>query len=283
MSTKIPWATETWDIVEGCTKVSSGCKFCYAERLAKRARRDFSKVELQPQRMEQPRHWKRSRDVFVCSRSDPFHREVPSEFLFQAFEVMRQTPQHRYLLLTKRPELAYTTWNWPENAWLGVTGEDQENAARRLTELMQVAQTNQIKHLFFSGEPLLSGLDLTPWCGGWGWDYVQGSRRRVDRPRLDWVIVGGESGGPPERALVERCQEHLTCRIGWPRDRILTCGECGAVNGWRPKPEALERVRSLRDQCVAAGVPFHFKQWPIPPYRPGGRAKLDGLEWKERP
>ena len=276
-NTKIEWATKAWNIVEGCTKVSTGCKHCYAERLSKRMRRDFSKVELHPERLDQPRHWRDSQTVFVCSRSDPFHREVPSEFLSRAFDVMRETPQHRYLLLTKRPELAYTTWNWPENVWLGVSVENQARADERIPLLLDTPAAVR----FVSAEPLLGPLDL------WGPRYQvpeggRGSAFNWGRG-ISWVIVGGESGGPENRQLVERCDCRARARKAKTPEELLDAfrhvSPCYGTP-WRVKPEALKWVRDIRDQCQAAGVPFYFKQWGP---RAGQGTLLDGNEHKEMP
>lgn len=170
---------------------------------------------------------------------------------------------------------------WPlRNVGLGVTAGLQRTADRFVPLLLE---TPAAWH-FLSAEPLLGPLDLTGDC--WGIDddplgiereangYFSPRAKALGPGGLDWVIVGGESAGPERRRLVERC----------PHAVILGGGECAACHGsgWHPKHQALERVRSIRDQCVSAGVPFFFKQWGGPLPKSGGRV-LDGTTWSEYP
>src|SRR4030042_3624184 len=103
---KIEWTDYVWNPTVGCTKVSSGCKNCYAERIFNRFHPDkkFSDVRCYPERLDQPLHWKKPRRVFVDSMSDLFHEDVPSLFIYKIFDVIASTPKHIYLILTKRPE-----------------------------------------------------------------------------------------------------------------------------------------------------------------------------------
>lgn len=152
--------------------------------------------------------------------------------------------------------------------WLGVSVENQEQADKRIPLLLQTPAAVR----FISVEPLLGPVDLRA-VGAYeihGGPYRPGviGRYGIDvlhrkAAHVDWVIVGGESGGPPERALVER-------------------DAFGLGKAWTPRPGKLEWVCSLRDQCVAAGVPFFFKQWGGPTPKSGGRM-LDGREWSEYP
>ncbi len=180
-NSEIEWTEATWNPVTGCTKISPGCKRCYAERMATRLRamgvpqyRNGFRVTVHPHALALPLKWKRPRVIFVNSMSDLFHEEVPVEFIRQVFSVMEQTPRHTYQILTKRPETAARYANrlaWPANVWLGTS---VENALflHRVESLRGIpAQTR-----FLSLEPLLGplpGLDLRG---------------------IDWVIVGGESG-----------------------------------------------------------------------------------------
>ena len=247
--TRIEWITnpdgtkgETWNPVSGCTKVSAGCKNCYAERMAKRlagrcgypeAPHQFD-VTLHPDRLEQPLRWKKSRTVFVCSMSDLFHEDVPFDYVDEIFGIMAEAPQHSFQLLTKRPERAIsyisdanlsatnveTHLVWPlPNVWLGVTAENQETADARIPLLLQTLAAVR----FVSCEPLLEPVEIRK---SWLYPYDK------DHPgKIDWVIVGAETG-PGARPM----------HPDWARD--------------------------VRDQCQEAGVPFFFKKMsgrqPIP-------------------
>jgi protein gp37 len=244
LDSAIEWTEATWNPVTGCTKVSPGCKFCYAERLTERfGGQRFSDVVLHPRRLELPLRWRRGRRVFVNSMSDLFHADVPGEFIRAVFDVMVRAPQHLYQVLTKRPEracewVASPDWNRPipRHVWLGVSVETAAYLWRvdRLREIPAAVR-------FISAEPLLgplTGLDLTG---------------------IQWVITGGESGGSPERSLVSR-----------------------ESAGLHPKAEAVEWVRGIRDLCVNHGVAFFHKQWGGRTPKAGGRS-LDGREWSEYP
>ena len=182
----IEWTDATWNPVTGCTKVSPGCDNCYAERIDKRWGRDFSKVMLRPDRLEEPLCWKKPRMVFTCSMADLFHSQVRWDFLGTVFDVMIETPRHTYQVLTKRvsrmawwaENMAAITherqlpWEWPENVWAGASVESQLFIGR-LNQLARVPA----KVRFVSAEPLLGPLDLA-----------------LDMKPISWVIVGGESG-----------------------------------------------------------------------------------------
>jgi protein gp37 len=189
----IEWTEMTWNPVTGCTKVSQGCKHCYAERLAERLqamgvpryRRGFA-VTLHQDLLHQPFRWSRPRIIFVNSMSDLFHENVPLAFIQQVFNTMRKCPQHIFQVLTKRSgrlrELA-PHLPWPENVWMGVSVEN-ERVLFRVDDLRQVPARIR----FLSCEPLLGPLDHLP----------------LDD--LHWVIVGGESGPgarPMKAAWVE--------------------------------------------------------------------------------
>ncbi len=185
---KIEWTEATWNPVSGCSKVSSGCLNCYAERMAYRLQRmgnpnyrNGFDVTLHPHLLEAPLSWKRSRLVFVNSMSDLFHEEVPVEFIQQVFDTMRRAHWHTFQVLTKRskrlvdlaPSLA-----WPSNVWMGVSVENKD-VVERIDHLRKVGSAVR----FLSLEPLLGPLpDLN----------LRG---------IHWVIVGGESG--PGARLME--------------------------------------------------------------------------------
>jgi len=223
---------ESWNPTTGCTKVSPGCAHCWAERMALRLQgigqpryaRGFA-VTTHEDLLEKPLHWVKPRHVYVSFMGDLFHDEVPDDFIRRVFDVMTRCPDHRFHLLTKRPQrLARMDPRlpWPANVWAGVTVEDAAHQWR--TE--QLRRTRAALR-YLSLEPLLGPIDA------------------LDLRGVGWVILGGESG-PGARAL----------HPDW--------------------------VRSIRDQCVAAGVPFYFKQWGGVRRKETGR-ELDGRLWLERP
>lgn len=177
----IEWTEATWNPVTGCTKVSNGCRNCYAERLANRLMAMANpsylngfKVTLHPELLERPGQWKKPRMIFVNSMSDLFHAEVPAEFIHATFQVMQKTPQHTYQILTKRSERLKELSGdlpWPENVWMGVTVEEAKHKTR-------------IDHLRETGAAV-KFLSLEPLLGPMGRLNLQG---------IHWVIVGGESG-----------------------------------------------------------------------------------------
>lgn len=229
---EIEWTDATWNPVRGCTKVSPGCKFCYAETFAERFRgvpgnpfeHGFD-LRLVPTALDLPRRWRAGRLVFVNSMSDLFHDEVPLEYIQRVFRVMAECPQHQFQVLTKRAErLAQLApvLPWPEHVWMGVS---VENAA--YTSRIPLLRGVPARVRFLSIEPLLGPIDALPLDG------------------IHWVIVGGESGR-------------------------------------RPRPLDPAWVRSIRDQCLRADVPFFFKQWGGRNKKAAGRT-LDGREWSELP
>ena len=177
----IEWTEATWNPVTGCTKISPGCKYCYAERMANRLRmmgqrnyvRGF-RLMLQPQMLERPLQWKRPQTIFVNSMSDLFHPEVPIPFIQEVFAVMERAHWHRFQVLTKRAErLAELApvLNWPPHVWIGVSVEN-DLYIPRIDQLREVPASIR----FLSLEPLLGPLP------------------DLDLRGIQWVIVGGESG-----------------------------------------------------------------------------------------
>lgn len=250
MPSKIEWTDETWNPVTGCTPISGGCQNCYAKRMSNRLKGRCGydadnpfKVTLHPDKLDQPLRWKKPRMIFVCSMGDLFHEDVPDQIIGQVWHYATMAKQHTYLFLTKRPDrmkdiftrIANTYPNqYPApNIWLGATCENQARADERIPILLQIPAAVR----FVSVEPMLGPVDLTRIdIGGNVWinsltgdcksyhPYGGMWKTSESKNKLDWVICGGETGP-------------------------------GA------RPMHPDWVRSLRDQCVTAGVPFFFKSW----------------------
>ncbi len=291
-ATPIEWTDATWNPITGCTRVSEGCRNCYAEVMAARfsgpgqwgeglARivrdpngkaidhRWTGKLRFNDRALDLPLRWRKPRRIFVNSTSDLFHEDVPDEWIDRVFAVMALAPRHTFQVLTKRPERAraysagrrsnfgrasevlhdmphplseddheravdaldlFDCMGKPlPNVWLGTSIEDQATAEARVPHLLATPAAVR----FASAEPLLGPLYLDDMCDGhkfidalrgkW-WHDSEPPHIECDKPRLDWVIAGGESGP-------------------------------GA------RPMHPDWARSIRDQCQAAGVAFFFKQW----------------------
>jgi protein gp37 len=186
---EIEWTEATWNPITGCTKISLGCKNCYAERMARRLQAAGNPnyangfdLTLHEHLLELPLHWRRPRMIFVNSMSDLFHEDVPLGFIQRVFSVMRRASWHTYQVLTKRSsrlcELSRSI-DWPINVWMGVSVESDEYTFR-IDHLRQTG--SHIK--FLSLEPLLGPLP------------------NMDLESMDWVIVGGESG-PNARPMMK--------------------------------------------------------------------------------
>jgi protein gp37 len=187
-ATTIEWTDRTWNPLTGCTKVSPGCDHCYAKTMHERFNGpgSFDTVTLHPERLKQPLRWRKPSLVFVNSMSDPFHRDVPDEYIAYMFAVMGQADRHTFQVLTKRPARMRALLSRPDffprvkndrpwplpNVWLGVSVEDQKWADIRIPALRGTPAAVR----FLSCEPLLGPIEL------------DGLRA------IDWVIVGGESG-----------------------------------------------------------------------------------------
>lgn len=203
-NSKIEWTEQTWNPVTGCTKISPGCKYCYAEVMAKRLKamgapgyeNGFNVITLMYERLDQPLHRKKPTIYFVNSMSDLFHEAVPYDFIDRIFDTIRATPQHAYQILTKRAERMndyFQTRRVPDNAWLGVSVEDKKYGIPRIGYLQAI----KAKTRFLSIEPLLEDLG------------------RFSLKGIHWVIVGGESGvkaRPMEESWVlklrDQCQRN---------------------------------------------------------------------------
>ncbi|MBN2328745.1 MAG: phage Gp37/Gp68 family protein [Candidatus Omnitrophica bacterium] len=201
MSTKskIEWTESTWNPVTGCSKISPGCKHCYAERMARRLHamgqpnyRNGFRVTLHEHVLDQPLKWKQPQTIFVNSMSDLFHEDVPLDFIKKAFSVMKKASHHRFQVLTKRAKRLLeldSRLDWPPNVWMGVSVETVEY----LDRIEQLKQTGaSVK--FLSLEPLLGPLS------------------DLNLDGVDWVIVGGESG-PGARPM----------QLDWVRDIREQC------------------------------------------------------------
>ena len=195
----IEWTEATWNPVTGCTKISAGCKNCYAERLAlrlqamgnQRYKRGF-RVTLHADVVDLPQRWKTPRRIFVNSMSDLFHPDVPLWFIRRVFKTMVECPQHTFQVLTKRSdrlEKLSVKLPWPTNVWMGVSVEDAR-VFRRIDDLRRVPAAVR----FLSCEPLI------------------GSLAGIDLDGIHWIIVGGESG-PHSRSM----------NIEWVREIFREC------------------------------------------------------------
>lgn len=187
----IEWTEMTWNPTTGCDKISAGCKFCYAEVMAKRLKAmgvqkyaNGFELAMHEDELDTPYTWKKSKMVFVNSMSDLFHSDVPIEFIQKVFQVMKENPQHVFQILTKRADLLLYydkegLLEWTHNIWMGVSVESK--TFKKRIDLLR--QTNA-RTKFLSCEPLIGPLP------------------ELDLKGIDWVIVGGESGRTP-RAIKE--------------------------------------------------------------------------------
>lgn len=181
-ATRIEWTEQTWNPVSGCTKVSPGCKNCYAETMARRLKAMGAtgyehgfKLTLQPDRLRQPLARRKATTWFVNSMSDLFHMDISDSYIDEVFGVIQDTPQHTYQILTKRSErlpIYFATRSVPANVWLGVSVENRKHGKPRIDHLRGI----DARVRFLSVEPLLEDLGL------------------LDLRSIHWVIVGGESG-----------------------------------------------------------------------------------------
>lgn len=245
--TRIEWTDMTWNPIRpvgggwGCTKISPGCTHCYAETLNRRFgnRRTFSgkwEFRLLDQELVKPLHLRKPQRIFVMDMGDLFHEEIPDRLIDRVFDVILQSNRNTYQILTKRPErmceFLSSASHWPINhVWLGVSAEDQQRANERVPVLLEIPASVH----FASCEPLLGPVDLTAIQkarNGYKYDSLRGEdgfwtsstvRIQSGKPRLNLVIVGGESG---------------------PKAR----------------PMHYDWVRGIRDQCHDAGIPLLVKQ-----------------------
>ena len=187
ISSSIEWTESTWNPLTGCTKISPGCKNCYAERMALRLQamgsRNYAngfKITMHEHVLELPLHWMKPQTIFVNSMSDLFHKEVPEEFIFHMFDIMKRADWHCFQVLTKRSERLLnlsSQISWMPYIWIGVSVENQDYTFR-----IDHLRRTGAKVKFLSLEPLLGPIP------------------NLNLEGIDWVIVGGESG-PRSRAM----------------------------------------------------------------------------------
>jgi len=231
-ASKIEWTESSWNPVTGCSKVSEGCRNCYAERMAKRLKamgqsnyKNGFDVTCHPGALDLPLKWKKPRTIFVNSMSDLFHEDIPIAFLNRIFFTMNEARWHTFQVLTKRAERMERIadqFTWTPNIWMGVTVESAAEVAR-----MDFLRNVHSHVRFLSLEPLLGPIP------------------NLDLERIDWVIVGGESGP-----------------------------------GARPMQK--EWVLDIRNHCLDSGVPFFFKQWGGVQKKKAGRL-LENRIWDQMP
>lgn len=232
-NSSIEWTEMTWNPTTGCSKISTGCKFCYAEIMTRRLKAmgqekykdGFKKVRTHLDTLEIPYTWKSSKVVFVNSMSDLFHKDIPVEFIQKVFKVMNENPQHVFQVLTKRAERLLelsAQLNWTHNIWMGVSIENEKVENR-----IDFLRDTNARVKFLSLEPLLGPLE------------------NLNLEKIDWVIVGGESGH-------------------------------------NPRPMNPEWVIDIQEQCEKSGVAFFFKQWGGRNKKAAGRL-LNGKHYDEMP
>ena len=181
---RIEWTEMTWNPTTGCSKVSAGCKFCYAEIMARRLKamgvKKYEKafeLNIHEDSLLKPYEWKSPKIVFVNSMSDLFHKDVPISFIMKVFKTMNENPQHTFQILTKRAEVLlanHQLLDWTTNIWMGVSVEDE-----RVKSRIDMLRLTNAKTKFVSCEPLIGPLP------------------NLNLQNIDWVIVGGESGRSP--------------------------------------------------------------------------------------
>jgi len=307
MPTKIEWATDTWnpirtiDLGYHCTKISEGCANCYAERLNKRFGNgqpfDSSNGVFHPyiDCFEKPLHWKKPRRIFVQSMGDLFHEDVPDKFLDYIFAVMAKASQHTFMVLTKRPErmqkyilkamydenCSYQGWyevidalgipdvTPMENVWCGVTAENQARADERIPILLEIPVAKR----FVSIEPMLGPVDLREWLADCGCVRCQ-RRYFTDLDELEY--------SDNDNTKCPECGCDIVSYSGYKEILKLDWLICGGETGPGARPMHPGWVRSLRDQCQAAGVPFFFKSWGD--WWPGEKGRLyrkQTIDWSD--
>lgn len=255
MATKIEWADRTWNLVTGCTPVSTGCQNCWAKSMAERMKGKYGYPEDEPfavtvhrDRAKEPFKWKKGQRVFVSSMGDLFHEDVPPEVQGWVYGVAKQLPQHTFLLLTKRPENMLRLESCVklhgalDNLWFGTSIENQATADERIRWLLQLHAIAEGIHTWVNYEPALGPICLSPYFPTL--QVLEGGQTRR-RPGIEWVAAGCESGKARRQA----------------------------DPAW---------FKAVKNDCVKAGIPFFLKQMDVegkiyhtPP--------LDGGRWVQLP
>lgn len=280
-TTSIEWTNATWNPWMGCSKVSPGCDSCYMFAGMLRYGRDPETVQrTKDTTFYAPLRWKEPKRIFTCSWSDFFHKQADS-WREQAWDVILQTPQHTYQILTKRPGLMVAwakTHPWPRHVWAGTSVESQRYAPR-----LDVLARVPAEVRFVSVEPMLGPVDLRPWLW-WG----MGSRAGT----LDWTIAGGESGpgarpAHPDwfRSVRDQCQVagvpfFFKQRGEWSWDEENDEG-IAVPKDWRSKPHLYRFLRS--DGTVGSGYDGSDGVFVAKLGKKAAGALLDGREWREFP
>ncbi|HUM53272.1 MAG TPA: phage Gp37/Gp68 family protein [Chitinophagales bacterium] len=228
----IEWTEMTWNPTTGCDKISAGCKFCYAEVMSKRLQamgvekyKDNFEIRIHEDSLRIPYTWKHSKVVFVNSMSDLFHNNIPLDFIKKVFAVMNDNPQHVFQVLTKRAERlleVHKELKWTHNIWMGVSVENE-----KVVERIDYLRKTKAKVKFLSLEPLIGPLP------------------KLNLKKIDWVIVGGESGH-------------------------------------RPRFMNPDWVLDIQENCEKSKVAFFFKQWGGRNKKKNGRI-LNGRTYDEMP
>lgn len=232
-NSSIEWTEMTWNPTTGCTKISGGCKFCYAEIMTRRLKamgqdkykEGFKVVKPHYPSLNIPYTWKTAKVVFVNSMSDLFHKDIPTEYIKKVFHVMNENPEHVFQVLTKRAERLFelhTELKWTHNIWMGVSVENAQ-----VVDRIDYLRKTKAKVKFLSLEPLIGPLT------------------NLNLKKIDWAIVGGESG-------------------------------------FKPRPMNPDWVLDIQEQCKKADVAFFFKQWGGKNKKAAGRL-LNGRTYDEMP
>jgi len=253
------WWTKSWNPVTGCTKISEGCRNCYAERMSKRLAGRFGypkdnpfAVTLHPDKLNDPLRWKKPQRIFVASMGDIGHEDVPYDWIRGVFHIMDLARQHQYILLTKRPRRLQSFIRHDRcdmmsdyrHVTLMATAENQRRADERIPILLQTPAA-------------MRGLSLEPMLGPVNLNLIQTGEYAID------ALTGDQWSDS------ELCSPEVHSRL----NHVIL----GAETGPRARPMQLDWARRTRDDCVAVGVPFYFK------VDSQGNHELDGKIWEQYP